>query len=279
MPDHITHIIVGKYLLNTIGLDPSASIYTMIPMLDTKPGYYHRVYDHCLIRSPRITEVAINWFTKQDIESIQGTREYVRLQEEAPVYTESVKKAAEITKDASLVNPSKDYFSGIIAVISHIYIDTFNNPVQPFLPDCCYCSAQYTFWNSIDVWKFREKFYKPENLVGFHQKLNKRLSTNFDKKVNPLAFIWSVMDRFEALTLVPPEEQENLAKCKRKYRSMIYSALIDRYGMEAIKKYSKSTEDMRVTLREEDIKLANNYALYLENVIAQEMKRHLKTIP
>lgn len=54
---------------------------------------------------------------------------------------------------------SSDKISGGIAVLSHIYFDTFNIPVQAFLPDSVYSSGQWEFWKNVGYLTFRSKFY------------------------------------------------------------------------------------------------------------------------
>ncbi|MCD6470744.1 hypothetical protein J7L29_08125 [Candidatus Bathyarchaeota archaeon] len=279
MPDHLTHIILGRHILKTTGLDKSASIYTMMPMLDSKPSYYHRLYDHCIIRLPTLIDAAIKWFTGTQVETLKGTREYERLREESDVFVRYAERAVEVTGDESLGKFSNDYLSTFVAVFSHIYFDTFNNPVQPFLPDCVYCSCQYDFWRSIDLWKFREKFYKPEYLKEFHKELSKTLSEDYKEKINPLALVYVTVDRFQEVTLVPPDYQQELANVKEKYRNMIFKDLINRYGRDLLDRYGASIEGEKVTINSQDLRKAREYILYLEDVLAQEVKKQLQRIP
>ncbi len=88
---------------------------------------------------------------------------------------------------------STDKLSAAVSLLSHTYFDTYNNPVQIFLPNCALCSAQWEFWSKIDYMKFRGDFYKPENIIPFRKEIAK--SKVWNTTVKPEALMKALIIR------------------------------------------------------------------------------------
>ena len=82
---------------------------------------------------------------------------------------EIVQQAVKVTGEPLVMHPSSDRLSAAVSLTSHVYFDTYNNPIQLFLPYSASCSGQWDFWSSIDYWKFRTRFYEGNTISRFHK--------------------------------------------------------------------------------------------------------------
>ncbi|KPK42364.1 MAG: hypothetical protein AMJ78_02860 [Omnitrophica WOR_2 bacterium SM23_29] len=201
-----THMVLAAKLLESSKMDPGAAIYSVIPVIDQKPAHFHRVYAHILENQPDFLDVTLELFkrpevTKRDFRALEGfisnklnqlerqldeapVNEFVkrrsiekkiyafqRIGEETPGFLKLLDEAKDVVGDDKVTKISTDKLAAAVSLLSHTFFDTFNNPVQIFLPTCSYCSAQWEFWSKIDYMKFRGEFYKPENIVPFRKEI------------------------------------------------------------------------------------------------------------
>lgn len=223
-----THIVLSAKLLKSCRLDVGAAIYSVIPVIDKEPAHFHRVYAHILENQPDFLDIALEIFTTKEVRDknysalnkridskIAALKEqlsavatddslkrrmlekkiyaYKRISEETPVFMGHLEKASSLVKDPKVEEISSDKLSAGLSLLSHTYFDTFNNPVQVFLPGCSFCSAQWEFWMRIDYMKFREVFYKTENVVPFRRKIAR--SPVWKTVLNPNAMIKAMIIR------------------------------------------------------------------------------------
>ncbi len=199
-----THVVLASKILGACGLDKGAAIYSNLPAIDSKPPEYHRVYAHILENQPVILDAALEIFGNRamqakdfqrlsqmtDSKIAEYQRElskastsierrdwerkiyaYSRIMEEAPSFIDLVDKAKSLLNDEKIGFISQHKLSAGVSLITHIFFDTFNNPVQVFLPYSSLASAQWDFWDQIDYLKFREEFYKEENITLFRKEV------------------------------------------------------------------------------------------------------------
>lgn len=197
-----THVVLAAKLLESCGLDKGGAIYSNLPVIDIKPAHYHRVYAHILENQREILDVALDVLggkelavrdfdglnsratkvvdalraklqaaiAQADRERIERTiYAYLRITEEAPEFVSLAEKARDLLEDDQVGRFSNDKLSACVALVSHLYFDSFNNPVQVFLPMSSLCSAQWAFWDKVDYMRFRGEFYKEENIVPFRK--------------------------------------------------------------------------------------------------------------
>ncbi len=199
-----THMVLAAKLLESSKLDLGAAIYSVIPVIDQKPAHFHRVYAHILENQPDFLDVTLELFKRPEVlkrdfkaleQFISGKASqlekefnetpssdtikrrkiekkiyaFKRIGEETPEFLKLLDDARDVVGDERVKKISTDKTSAAVSLLSHTFFDTFNNPVQLFLPNCSYCSAQWEFWSKIDYMKFRGDFYKPENIVPFRR--------------------------------------------------------------------------------------------------------------
>lgn len=203
-----THMVLAAKALESSGLDVGAAIYSVIPVIDQKPAHFHRVYAHILENQPDFLEVTLELFKRPEIakrdfaaldkfikekasaleKEFNATQDsdpvkkraiekkiyaFTRIGEETPGFIKLLDEASDVVGDPRVSKISTDRLSAAVSLLSHTYFDTYNNPVQIFLPGCSLCSAQWDFWSKIDYMKFRGDFYKPENIVPFRKEIAK----------------------------------------------------------------------------------------------------------
>ncbi len=227
-----THVVLAAKLLESCDLEKGAAIYSIIPVIDKEPPHFHRVYAHILENQPDFLDVAIEVFNggggdchnstalnrRKDEKISQFEKEMAalspddyegkrilekkiyahrRIVEETPGFLSHAEDAVDIVEDESVGKISKDKISAAVSLLSHTYFDVWNNPVQVFLPNSSYCSAQWGFWDKVDYMKFRGDFYKPENIIPFRKEIAS--SKVWDTKLKPLAMIKSMIIRLGEL--------------------------------------------------------------------------------
>ena len=209
-----THMVLAAKLLESCRLDKGATIYSDLPAIDIEPAHYHRVYAHILENLPIILDVALEvlgfaeFAHSEQLADYIGKRKlekekdkdidkwryaYDRVTSESATFIRLAREASEQLGDDTISKMSTDKMSAGVSLISHIYFDTFNNPVQAFLPHSSQASAQWAFWDSIDYMRFREEFYNDGSIIAFRQEIAKRAVWNI--KLSPPAMLKAMIIR------------------------------------------------------------------------------------
>jgi hypothetical protein len=197
--DHLTHIVMSYKLLQSCGCDERAVIYSLLPALDREPAHFHRVYGHIISNFPKILTTAIHVFADNNVSVNENSYEYERISKDREYYLSLVKTASAIIKDDSILNPSSRKLDGGLSLLSHIYFDTYNNPVQAFLPDAVHSSGQWDFWSNVGYLTFRTKFYRDNIISVFREELfNDKL---WDVKVDPYTLVKAMIIRLGDLSM------------------------------------------------------------------------------
>jgi hypothetical protein len=191
--DWQTHVILAAKLLRTCDCDVGAAIYSNLPAIDSKPAHFHRVYAHILANQPKILDAGIEIFSGKKTGVDKNSYEYLRIKEEEAKFRELIEKAKDIIKSDEVTNVTNDKISAALSLISHLYFDMFNNPVQAFLPSTSFSSAQWAFWDKIDYMKFRNEFYEDGVIDSFRKNIAK--SEIWDTKLDPIAMIKTMIIR------------------------------------------------------------------------------------
>ncbi len=191
-----THLVLADRLLRATGLDPAAALYSVVPVIDEKPAHFHRVYAHILDNFPAFLDAAVDLLGGVSIadpqaEGIQGRaaarvqglrieadgrndvdldrRAYAheRIGEMAARLIGHAREALRQVPEAPSSRVSVDRVSAGVSLLSHIYFDLWNNPVQAFLPASSFCSGMWDFWDKIDYMRFRGEFFREGSIERF----------------------------------------------------------------------------------------------------------------
>jgi len=220
-----THVVLAYKALQACDLEKGAAVYANLPAIDSKPPEFHRVYAHIIENMPTILDAALDIFGSKlagegDLQKLKthfdskiselkvqldkaetsSKREiekriyaYTRILEESPTFLRLTKEAVPLVGDSDVAKMSSDKLSAGVSLISHIYFDTFNNPVQAFLPYSSLPAAHWDLWDQVDYMKFREDFYKAENINKFRKQIAD--DDIWDIKLKPGALIKAMIIR------------------------------------------------------------------------------------
>ena len=196
--DHLTHIGMAYKLLESCGCDKRAALYSLLPAIDRQPAHFHRVYAHIISNFPKIITTAIHVFSDNSVPVDKNSYEYKRISDDKKYFLKLTEAASPTINDNSISDPSSDKVSGGVALLSHIYFDTFNNPVQAFLPESVYSSGQWEFWKNVGYLTFRSKFYRKDIIQTFRERLLD--DKIWDTKVDPYTLIKAMIVRMGDLS-------------------------------------------------------------------------------
>jgi len=180
------NILLTTKLLETCGNDSSAAIYSILPEIDKKSEELKGIYAHSINNIPTIIDEAVASFSDK---RNKNPSKIINKEEIINTFTKSIfsEKNIKIPNNKTLA---------ALGMMSHIYFDTFINPVQFFLPHSSACSGQWDLWNMIDYIKLKKEL----NNKQFVFELRKRLQENS---------IWNIKFNLEDF---PPIIQRRLQK-------------------------------------------------------------------
>ncbi len=142
--DSLTHVYFAWRLAEVSGTDPGSAYAALFPQIDRNPPYFHRLYAHNFALARELSRIGQEVMATGKIPPrFKDNYAWKRFLEERPrivAYREKFAQAAGV----SLPAPGRDALSGAIAYLSHIYFDTYNNPVQAFLPEIAYALIAQT---------------------------------------------------------------------------------------------------------------------------------------
>ncbi len=184
--DNITHIILASKLIDVCSANNRASFYACVPSIDKKPEYFRGIYAHTLENQPNILGSAFEIFNGKRMEVARNSYEYKRIKEERESFINILGLSQNFLKTKKIGKIPSNEIEAALSLISHIYFDTFTNPVHFFLPHSPICSGQWNFWESIDYIKLREKLNKKEILFSFREEIIK--NNVWDIKMGPNDF-------------------------------------------------------------------------------------------
>lgn len=205
--DWETHVVLAGKVLEVCAMDTGAAIYSVLPAVDIEPIHYHRQYGHLLSNAHLILDAAIEILGSDEValrdfgrlkkmtdarlRELEAAAEeamanpaldrlerrrakdrayfYSRIAVEAERFvTEELAGAEKLLGEAAM-RVSRDRRAAALALVSHPYFDTFNNPVSAFVPLAANYSAQWQLWKEIDYLGFKATFYNHELIQEFRE--------------------------------------------------------------------------------------------------------------
>jgi hypothetical protein len=151
--DSRTHIEFALKLMEAVGAPPPIAIASLFPQIDRHPPTLHRLYAHNVFKAKSITFIGLRFFSagdfslaeKQSFEYARFTAENSRLGQ----YAEGLPRPA----GAAPLTAYPE--AALLAFVSHLYLDTYNQPTQPFAPLNIYCSGQWELWKKLGDFRLR----------------------------------------------------------------------------------------------------------------------------
>jgi len=151
-----TSLVFVKKLNELCGLDDSDLIYTMVPLIDSKPSYMEGIYSHTLDKLPLVIDSSLNVFAGVKGDFAKSSYVYLRVKEEKEDFIKKITDSKQLLKLGG-ISFGDSRCEAAFAALSSIYLRSFIVPVQFFLPHSSVCSGQWDFWDKIDYMELVEK--------------------------------------------------------------------------------------------------------------------------
>jgi hypothetical protein len=150
--DSRTHVELASKLLVFCNASPSLSVVSLFPQIDRWPHTLHRMYAHTVFKAQPITEIGLRVLSDDDWEDEDYAYEIKRFKDEKA-------RLLAYLPGQSLrpISSSGEREAALMSYVSHIYLDTYNQPTQPFAPLSVYCSGQWKLWERLG--DFRRTLY------------------------------------------------------------------------------------------------------------------------
>lgn len=191
--DSLTHVYFAWRLADISGTDNASAYAALFPQIDRNPPYFHRLYAHNFALAKDLSSIGQEVMATGEVPArYKDNYAWKRFLEERPRILSYRDKFSEAT-GVSLPSPGADALSGAIAYLSHIYFDTYNNPVQAFLPEVVHSCAQVKLWKRLNPVAFRLSLYESDNIEAFRKRLY--FSALWDARLEPHALAYALISQ------------------------------------------------------------------------------------
>jgi hypothetical protein len=193
--DSQTHVEFAAKLLAISGSPVNLSLLSLFPQIDRFPHTLHRVYAHTVFKARVISETGLRVLHDDNWTDPQHAYEVRRFKEEKPRLLTYLANQQWSLPGLSAV----DREAALMSYVSHVYLDTYNQPAQPFAPQSIYCSGQWKLWEKIG--DFRLALYMTPTINELRKEL---FAHELWNKVTPhsaVAIIQAMMARMCNLSL------------------------------------------------------------------------------
>ena len=187
--DSQTHVELAAKLLSISGCSPVFSVVSLFPQIDRHPPTLHRMYAHTVFKAIPITNIGLRVLEQDDWQDAAHAFEVRRFKEEKS-------RLLSYVKDHVWTPPDKRSDSReavLLAYVSHLYLDTYNQPTQPFAPLSVYCAGQWSLWEKIG--DFRLKLYTTPVIGQLRHDLFTQAFWSDVPALSPVALIQAMLMR------------------------------------------------------------------------------------
>lgn len=143
--DSRTHVEYAKRILPQ-GKSAMA-VASLFPQIDRIPATLHRNFAHFLIKARPLVELGLQIAKTETTETTGYAAQ--RFIDECPRILSYFPGFALPEKLSN-----EDFECGLLAFVSHLHLDTFNQPVQAFTPFRAVCSGQWELWDRIGDFRY-----------------------------------------------------------------------------------------------------------------------------
>ena len=198
--DSLTHVYFAWRLAEVSGTDKASAYAALFPQIDRNPPYFHRLYAHNFALARDLTKIGQEVMATGKIPvKFRENYAWKRFLQERPRILAYRAKFSEAS-GLALPAPGTDALSGAIAYLSHIYFDTYNNPVQAFLPDVVHSCAQVGLWKALNPVAFRLSLYESDNIEAFRKRLY--FGSLWEARLEPHALAYALIAQTAATCFV-----------------------------------------------------------------------------
>ena len=175
--DSRTHVELASKLLSFSNASPELAVVSLFPQVDRWPHTLHRMYAHTVFKAQPITEIGLNVLASDGWNDKINDYEVKRFKEEKTRFLSYL-----TGKTWRLGSGAEEREAALMAYVSHIYLDTYNQPAQPFAPLSVYCSGQWSLWETLG--DFRRTLYTTHVITDLRSEL---FSDKFWSGVAPMS--------------------------------------------------------------------------------------------
>jgi hypothetical protein len=204
--DTLTHIEFAQSLLHSARASDWHAIACLFPQIDREPPTLHRLHAHALRKAPWLTRMGLNALAGATDEAVATCRyEWERFHIEKPRLLTYAERFA-LTRTEEI-----DSLAGQVAFVSHLYLDTFNQPVQAFTPFTAAGSGQYALWERLG--DFRKELYVGPAITDLRAEFRQRTPVA-RHSASPALWLRAMTWRLRDLSLTPidPRLVEEIAR-------------------------------------------------------------------
>jgi hypothetical protein len=152
--DSRTHVELSRRLVAAAGGPEGAAIAALFPQVDRHPPTLHRLHAHNVHRARPIVRLGLALLSGGRPPEQADPYERERFESEAPRFKDYLREPLGAAPPAEGPEATE---AALMAFVSHLYLDTFNQPVQPFAPTSVYCAGQWELWQALG--DFRKRLY------------------------------------------------------------------------------------------------------------------------
>ncbi len=193
--DSQTHVELAEQLLEMTQAPVNLSLLSLFPQIDRFPHTLHRVYAHTVFKARPLTEVGLQVLKDDSWTDPARAFDVRRFQEEKPRFLSYL-----ANQKWDIPSLDRAHFeSALMSYISHVYLDTYNQPAQPFAPYSIYCSGQWKLWEKIG--DFRLALYTTPVITELRSELFAHHLWKNKPAFSPVALIQAMMVRMCRLSL------------------------------------------------------------------------------
>jgi hypothetical protein len=240
--DSLTHIYFAWRLAEISGTDTASAYAALFPQIDRNPPYFHRLYAHNFALARDLSKIGQEVMATGKIPArFKENYAWKRFLQERPrilSYRDTFAQASGV----SLPSPGTDTLSGAIAYLSHIYFDTYNNPVQAFLPEVVHSCAQVGLWKSLNPVAFRLSLYEAENIEAFRRRLY--FSNLWNTRLEPHALAYALIAQTAATCFVNVPAR----LVKKTYDGLGIGGRPDPHDLREAQEFMREKQDLTVKL-------------------------------
>lgn len=179
--DNGTHIVLASKLLEICGQGKNSVIYSILPNLDKEPVYFKGVYTHNLENLPIVLDSTLEIFSGKRTNVAKNSYIFTKIKENKDEFMNCLG----LVKDLINYKESKigdNKVNAALCLVSHLYFDSFTQPLQVFIPHASPCSGQWFFWDKINYLSFKESFNQKNFFFDFRKKIIDSDVWNFKPK-------------------------------------------------------------------------------------------------
>ncbi len=193
--DSQTHVEFADKLLGLSRQHPAYAVASLFPQIDRYPHVFHRMYAHTVFKAARLAQTGLRVLSQDGGPDNTHAYEVQRFQEEKARFQAYMQAQSLTLPD---VDPGA-HEAALLAYVSHLYLDTFNQPTQPFSPVSIYCSGQWRMWERIG--DFRLTLYTTSVIAQLRHDLMRHALWAEAEACTPSVLIEAMLERLWRMSL------------------------------------------------------------------------------